>query len=330
MKEALFYDKLKNKQVQCKLCPHNCFIGDNKRGYCGVRENQRGKLYSLVYGKPIAIQIDPIEKKPMYHFMPGEKALSFGTVGCTMSCEWCQNYNISKAKPEDSEVAEILPDEIINMCIEKGCKIIAFTYSEPVVFYEYMIDIAKLARKNKIKNVLVSNGYINEKPLKELCKYIDGANIDLKSFNEKIYKRFCNGNLKDILKSLKLLKKNKVWLEITNLVIPEINDNKEEVEKMCKWISTNLGKDVPLHFSKFFPMYKMSDVEETPIATLEAMRKIAEDYLEFVYLGNVNEESNTKCPSCGEVVIKRSGFFVNNELKEGKCKCEEKIPGVWD
>lgn len=330
MKEALFYDKIKNRQVQCRLCPHNCFINENERGYCGVRENKKGKLYSLVYGKPIAVQIDPIEKKPMYHFMPGEKALSIGTVGCNLSCQWCQNFNMSRAKPEENDLAEILPDEIINMCVDKNCKIIAYTYSEPTIFYEYMLDISKLAKKNKIKNVLVSNGYINEKPLKELCKYIDGANIDLKSFNEKIYKRFCNGDLKDVLKSLKILKKNKIWLEITNLVIPEINDNKEEVEKMCKWISTNLGKDVPLHFSKFFPMYKMSDVEETPIATLEEMRKIAEDYLEFVYLGNVNEEANTKCPSCGEIVIKRAGFFVNNELKEGKCKCEEKIPGVWE
>ncbi len=330
MKEALFYDKLSKKQVQCKLCPHNCFIKRGNKGVCGVRENINGKLYSLVYGRPVAIQLDPIEKKPLYHFLPGEKVLSIGTVGCSFSCQWCQNYNISKAKPEETDVVEVLPEKVIEMCIEKGCKIIAFTFTEPTIFYEYMLDIAKLAKKEKIKCVIVSNGYINESPLKELIKYIDGANIDLKSFNEKIYKRFCNGNLKDVLGSLKILKENKIWLEITYLVIPEINDNKEEVEKMCRWISSKLGKDVPLHFSRFFPMYKMQDTEETPIQTLEKCKKIAEEYLEFVYLGNVDEEANTICHGCDKVVIKRAGMFVKNELKRGKCECGEELPGVWE
>lgn len=329
MKEALYYDKLQKKQVQCKLCPHNCFIKENGRGICGVRENQKGKLYSLVYGKPIAIQLDPIEKKPLYHFLPGEKVLSIGTVGCNLNCQWCQNFHISRAKPEDSDVVEVLPEKIIEMCVEKNCKIIAFTYTEPTIFYEYMLDIAKLAKKEKIKTVIVSNGYINEEPLKELVKYIDGANIDLKSFNEKIYKRFCNGNLKEVLRSLKILKENNVWLEITNLVIPEVNDNKKEIEMMCKWISTKLGKGIPLHFSRFFPMHEMQNAEETPIRILEECKKIAEEYLEFVYIGNVDEESNTKCPGCGEVVIRRAGMFVKNESEKGKCKCGEEIPGIW-
>ena len=330
MKEALYYDKLKNKQVQCRLCPHNCFIKGGNRGICGVRENINGKLFSLVYGKPVAIQLDPIEKKPLYHFLPGESVLSLGTIGCNLNCQWCQNFNISKARPEETDVVEVSPKKFIEMCIEKKCKIIAFTYTEPTIFYEYMLDIAKLAKKEKIRCVIVSNGFINEEPLKELCKYIDGANIDLKSFNEKVYKRFCNGNLKEVLRSLKILKENKIWLEVTNLVIPEINDNKEEVEKMCKWVSSKLGKEVPLHFSKFFPMYKMQDAEETPVSTLEELKKVAEDYLEYVYLGNIGEESNTVCHGCGEVIIRRTGMFVKNGLVKGKCKCGEEIPGVWE
>lgn len=328
MKEAMFYKKEKDK-LRCELCPQNCLISEDKAGFCGVRKNIKGKLYSLVHGKPCSVHLDPIEKKPLYHFYPGELALSIGTVGCNLACKFCQNWEISRAKPDDFLIATKSPEDIIKEAKQNNVKILSYTYTEPTIFYEYMLDIAKLAKKEKIKNTIVSNGFINEEPLKKLVKYIDGANIDLKAFNEDFYKKNCSGKLKPVLKTLKILKNNNVWLEITNLIIPGLNDNMKEIEEMCKWISKELGKDVPLHFSRFFPCYKMQDKEPTLIETLEKAAKIARKYLNFVYIGNVPADENTYCPNCNKIVIERRFFIANYNLKQGKCSCGEKIKGVF-
>jgi pyruvate formate lyase activating enzyme len=333
MKEAFYYKKLKNKNVQCELCPRFCVIKPKERGNCGVRENQNGKLTSLVYSKPCAVAVDPIEKKPLFHFLPGEKAFSIGTVGCNLHCLYCQNYSTSQAKPEDVPSLNLSPKKVVEDAIAKGCKIIAYTYTEPTIFYEYMLDIAKIAKKKGIKNVIVSNGFINEKPLKELCKYIDAANIDLKSFDNEFYKKLADARIEPVLKSLKILKENKIWLEITNLLIENHNTNFKKIEEMCKWIKDNLGKEVPMHFSRFFPYYKMADSEITKEKTLKKAFKIAKKYLDYVYIGNIQTEKgeNTYCVKCNQLLIERSFYFMNqNKIKNNKCDCGYLISGVWE
>jgi pyruvate formate lyase activating enzyme len=333
MKEALHYSKLKNNIVKCGLCPWNCTIAPGKRGMCGVRQNQEGKLYSLVFARPCSMHVDPIEKKPLYHFLPGAWAFSIATIGCNFFCSFCQNWQISKAGADDMEkhFEEVLPEKVVELCIKNGSDVISYTYTEPTIFFEYMLDIAKLAKKAGIKNAIVSNGYINEAPLRELCKLIDGANIDLKGFTDEFYQKTCKGKLEPVLQSLKVLKEEGVWLEITNLVVPGLNDDLKKIEEMCQWISKELGKDVPLHFSRFHPDYKMTDANPTPMETLEKAKEIAEKYLDFVYIGNVGKESNTTCPKCKSIVVRRSMMDVNeNKLKNGKCfKCKNNIAGVW-
>lgn len=283
MKESLYYKKLENNKIQCQLCPNNCIILPEKTGVCKVRKNINGKLFSIFYGKPCTVHIDPIEKKPLYHFLPGTLSLSIGSFGCNLHCLHCQNYNISQEFPQDPKVKEYSPEEIVELAIKNNCPSISYTYTDPIIMYEYMIDIAKIAKKNKLKNIIISNGYINEEPLKNLLKYIDAANIDLKAFNENFYKKICGVKLKPVLNSLKILKK--IHIEITNLLIPGQNDNMKEIEKMCKWIKENLG-DIPIHFSRYFPYYK-SHQPITPIETLKKAKQIAEKYLTHVHLGNV-------------------------------------------
>ena len=301
---------------------------------CGVRQNKNGKLYSLVYARPCAIHVDPIEKKPLYHFLPGARAFSIATIGCNFFCGFCQNWQISKAGADniEKEYDDVSPEKIVELCKKEKCNIISYTYTEPTIFYEYMLDIVKLAKKQGIKNTIISNGYISEKPLRELCKYIDGANIDLKAFTPGFYMKVCKGKLEPVLNTLKILKQEGVWLEITNLVVPGLNDDLKKIEEMCKWIAKELGKDVPLHFSRFHPDYKMTDGEATPMETLEKAKTIAKKYLDYVYIGNVAGESNTICPKCESVNIRRSMLsLIENKLVEGKCfKCGNKIAGVWD
>ncbi len=330
MKEAQFFRKLKNDSVQCILCPKNCVIKPDEFGKCNIRKNINGTLYSFVYGKPITIHVDPIEKKPLYHFYPGSKVFSIGTIGCNLKCRNCQNSDIAFANPESTILKDYSPKEIIESVKNSGCKIIAYTYTEPTIAYEYILDIAKLAKKNGIKNIMVSNGFINEDPLNNLCEYMDAANIDLKSFSNDFYKENCDGKLKPVLNSLKILKDKKVWLEITNLIVPGKNDDPKEIEKMAKWIKDNLGENVPLHFSRFFPMYKMQDVEMTPIETLKKAYDIAKKHLNYVYIGNlVTEETNTFCPKCKKQIITRDYDFIIN-MKDGKCEfCNEKIDGIF-
>ncbi|MBU3907078.1 MAG: AmmeMemoRadiSam system radical SAM enzyme [Nanoarchaeota archaeon] len=337
-KTALFWKKVgKEKAVQCQLCPHYCIIGNGEAGKCRARQNVNGKLISLVYGKPVSVAIDPIEKKPLYHFLPGEKTFSFGTVGCNLKCLNCQNAGISQASPENFKIKAINPTEIVKEALKNKTKIISYTYTEPTVFYEYVLDISKIAKNQKkdgMKNVIVSNGFINEKPLKEWCKIIDGANIDLKSISEDFYERICEGKLNPVLETIKTLRKKKIWVEITNLVIPGVNDSLYDIRKLISWVIENIGVDVPLHFSAFYPCYKMDYKQPTDPELLKKARKIAmEQGLRYVYTGNIldDEGNNTYCPRCKKAVIIRHGFeIISNKIKDGKCSCGEKIAGVWE
>ncbi|MFH1210201.1 MAG: AmmeMemoRadiSam system radical SAM enzyme [archaeon] len=332
MKEAMYYKKLTNNKVKCLLCPHNCLLIENRKGLCQVRKNIKGKLYSLYYGQPCSINIDPIEKKPLFHFLPSSKTLSISTYGCNLFCMNCQNFEISKEFKE-KELKEISPKEIVDMALKNKCKSISYTYTEPTIFYEYMLDIAKLAKKARIKNIIVSNGFINEEPLKNLILYIDAANIDLKAFNESFYSKNCNAKLQPVLNTLKILKKSNVWLEITNLIIPGLNDNLNEIEKMSEYIKNNIG-DVPIHFSRFYPYYKLDYLQETSIKTLKKASDRAKKHLTYVYIGNIlaDKEENTYCPKCESLLVERHGYEVlKNELKQSnKCpECKKIIQGVW-
>lgn len=334
MKQALYYKLLKNEIIECQLCPHYCKISNEKVGICKVRQNKDGKLYTLNYAKPVAMHLDPIEKKPLFHFLPGKLVFSIGTVGCNMGCLHCQNWDISKATPIEYKTKVVSPEKTVELAIENNSQIIAYTYNEPTVFFEYMLECSKIAKQTTLKNIIVSNGYINPKPLEELYQYLDGANIDLKGFSNEFYKKICAAKLEPVLDTLKILVKNKVWVEITNLVIPTKNDDMKEIEEMCKWIKTNLGAGVPLHFSRFHPDYKMLDIEVTPTSTLENAKQIAQKYLDYVYIGNIitKEHENTYCPKCGELLIQRIGYqIIKNTIVEGKCnKCQHPIPGVWE
>lgn len=332
MKEAMFYKDFGNSKVQCVLCPWKCIIPEGKRGKCRVRENKAGKLYSLVYGKPCAVAIDPIEKKPLFHFLPGSRIFSIGTVGCNLLCKFCQNYSISQVMPEDTPAITLEPEEIPEKAKENKCKSIAYTYSEPTIFYEYMLDSAILTKQKRLKNVAVTNGYINEEPLKKLLPHLDGFNVDLKGFNEKFYGEETGAMLEPVLKTLKLIRKARKWMELTNLIIPTKNDSVEMIKEMCNWIVKNLGKDTPLHFSRYFPYYKLH-LHVTPEKMLIRAKEIAiQAGLHYVYIGNVyiQGSEDTKCYKCNKSVIKRVGYnIIENNMKKGKCSCGAKIAGIW-
>ncbi|MCD6463954.1 AmmeMemoRadiSam system radical SAM enzyme [Candidatus Woesearchaeota archaeon] len=335
MREALFYEKLENNKVKCNLCPRRCVIPNNKFGACGVRKNINGKLYSIVYGKPCSIAIDPIEKKPLFHFLPGSKAFSIATIGCNLYCKYCQNWEISHPEKKQElllilEKQSVLePEIIVEKAIANGCEVIAYTYTEPTIFYEYALDIARIAKKQGLKNIIVSNGFIEEQALKHWVKYLHAANIDLKAFNNNFYNKLASAWIEPVLKSLKLYKQN-LWLEITNLLIPGWNDDLQEINAMAEWIAKNLGKETPLHITRFYPHYKMLDVPPTPIETLKKARQTALQHLTFVYNGNIPGEENTYCPKCGKLLVRRT--FYNTETffeKPGVCSCGYKLPGVW-
>lgn len=332
-KEAEFYTQTP-RGVRCRLCPNECTINNRGIGDCRTRINIEDKLYSIAYGNPCAVHTDPIEKKPLYHFYPTTNAFSIATAGCNLACLNCQNWTISQKSPKETQNIDLMPPKVVQRAIKENCKSIAYTYSEPIVFYEYTYDTAKIARDNGIKNVLVSAGYINEKPLRKFCNYIDAANIDLKSFDDEIYMKLNAGALQPVLNSLKILKQEGVWLEITNLVVPNWTDDLDMIKKMCNWLAENGFEDNPLHFSRFHPMYKLTQLPPTPVTTLEKAKKIAQKAgLNYVYIGNVPgiDGANTHCPKCGKLLIKRRGFYITeNNMVEGKCKfCKTSIAGRW-
>ncbi len=330
-------NNLKNKIIQCNLCPHNCIIQNNKTGLCKTRKNINGKFYSLVYGLPCSVHIDPIEKKPLYHFMPGKAVLSIGTFGCNLFCKGCQNYKISRADAETlrTNLKYYSPREIITIMKKQNIKMIAFTYNEPFIFFEYMLNIAKLAKKEKIKTVIVSNGYVNSAPLKELCKYIDGANIDIKGIIKSTYKEYSKADIAPILNNIKIIKKSGVWIELTNLIIPTINDNPADIKKLCVWIKKELGADIPLHFSRFFPQYEISHLPATSPKVLDEAKNIAKSAgLNYIYTGNTLQQENTHCKKCKTILIKRpnyTGEIVGLRGKQNnKCiKCKTLLQGVF-
>jgi len=335
IKEALYWVGLGGNRVQCQLCPRRCILSPNQKGFCRGRKNIKGKLYTLNYAQPVAVHVDPIEKKPLAHVYPGTKSFSIATAGCNLRCKFCQNWEISQLDPESVKVKPVSPEKIVALAKETNCKTIAFTYTEPIIFYEYMLDIAKIAKAEGVKCVMHSAGYVNEKPLREVAKYLTAANIDLKGFSDKYYASFCEGSLDTVLNTLKVLKEEGVWLEITNLLIPGANDSNEDITKLCRWVKKNLGTETPIHFARFFPLYKLTNLSPTPLETLLRAQEIAEkEGIKFIYIGNVPQQvgEDTACPKCGKTIIKRVGYNVlENLLKKGKCPfCGHKIPGVWD
>lgn len=320
--------------IKCLLCAQGCVIREDEHGKCRARMNVKGKLRSLVYGRPIAIHTDPIEKKPFYHFLPGSRAYSLATAGCPLSCQFCQNWEISQAKPEDYAVRYVPPEEIVDNAKSGSVPVIAFTYNEPTVFIEYLTDIARGARKKNLKSVLVSCGFMNPEPLQEMCDVLDGIKIDLKGFSEDFYHNVCSAELEPVLRSIKQISKSSTHLEIVNLVVPTLNDSERMLNELSGWILDEVGPDVPVHFTRFHPDYKLQNLPPTPISTLERARDIAMSKgIHFAYVGNVpgHPGNSTYCPGCGKVVIKRSGFFaVENHLKDGRCEyCGKPIAGVW-
>jgi len=332
---ASWYTPLSGGIVQCDLCPRRCRVSRGKRGFCGVRENRGGEYVSLVYGNPAAIHLDPIEKKPFFHVLPASGSFSLATAGCNLHCKFCQNWEISQAEPEEIYSYEALPELIVRQALEMRARSIAYTYTEPTVFYEFMFDTARLAAEAGLLNVMHSNGFINPAPLQELCPLLDAANIDLKGFSESFYRDLCEGRRAPVLESLKLLKRSGVHLEITNLLIPTQNDDMEMIRRMSLWIKEQLGADTPLHLTRFYPLYKLRSLPPTPVSTLEQARRTAmEAGLEFVYIGNVpgHEGANTFCPRCGRMILRRSGFMVvENRVENGACPyCGAPIPGIWE
>jgi pyruvate formate lyase activating enzyme len=320
--------------MRCLICPNECTLKPGEISDCHNRINYKGKLYTIAYGNPCSLHIDPVEKKPLNHFLPGSTAFSLATAGCNLVCLNCQNWQISQTSPKETRNYDLMPEKVVEQAVKNSCRSIAYTYSEPITFYEYVRDTSAQAHQAGIRNILVSNGYIKEEPLRELCKYIDAANIDLKAFTEEIYQKLTGGSLKTILATLQIMKEEGVWLEITNLVIPTWTDDLSMIENMCKWLADNDFKDVPLHFSRFMPLHKLTRLPATPAEILHKARETAMNAgINYVYIGNIPglDERDTWCPSCHKKIIERTGYHITSfELKDGHCKfCNAKIPGIW-
>lgn len=334
-KEVYYSKKMGHRYVRCLTCPNMCILPPDARSRCRSHVNKDGKLYTLVYGNPCAVHVDPIEKKPLYHFHPASDTFSIATTGCSFHCLNCQNWEISQARPEDVKFYDLFPRSVVKEALGRACRSIAYTYSEATTFYEYMLDTSRLAHEEGIKNVWVTNGYINEPPLLELSGLLDAANVDVKGFSESVYASLNAGRLKPILKTLEILKDRGVWFELTALIVPTYTDKLEIVKKMCHWILETLGADHPLHFSRFYPRYKLTHLPPTPITFLKKARQTAMEMgIHHVYVGNIpDEESNhTYCPSCKRRIVERRGFTVANmKIRGNKCAyCNESIAGVWE
>ncbi|HHQ45280.1 MAG TPA: AmmeMemoRadiSam system radical SAM enzyme [Candidatus Altiarchaeales archaeon] len=334
MHEAGFYKKLENNAVECGLCNHRCVIMPGKRGVCGVRENRKGTLYSLVYGRPCAIHVDPIEKKPLFHYHPGSSSYSVATMGCNFRCAWCQNADISQAVGKEIEGFELTPEDLVADAVERKCDNIAYTYTEPTVFMEYALDCMEIAREKRLGNVFVSNGFMSGEAVDALIPVLDAINIDLKGFNERFYEKYCGGRLQPILDNIEKFWKNGVWVEVTTLIVPTLNDSLDELRACAKFLA-ELDVNIPWHISRFHPDYKLTNVEATPVETLRKAYEIGKkEGLKHIYIGNIWHENaeNTYCPKCGKMMVERDGYYVkSNKLKKGKCgECGEKIEGRWN
>lgn len=332
--EGYLYKKINNNNVVCQICPNRCVLAPGDRSICRSKVNMDGILYSLVYGNPCSVNIDPVEKKPLFHFLPRSKTFSIATTGCNFRCLNCQNWEISQAKPHETRNYELFPQDVVNEALRSGSPSVAYTYSEPITFFEYMIDTARLARDNKLNNLLISNGYINREPLLALCKVLDGANVNLKSLSDAIYRKLNGGRLEPVLNTFKTMHDQGVHFEMTNLVVPGYTDDTEMVKHMCQWILTHLGPDYPLHFLRFFPKYKLDRLPPTPLSTLIRFRKLAmSEGVRYVYVGNVSfpEGNNTYCHHCKKLLVERIGYFIPNyHMEENRCKyCKTVIPGRW-
>jgi len=329
-----YFTPLPGGDVRCDLCPRHCRVAPGQRGLCRVRENRGGQYFSLVYGNPCALHPDPIEKKPFFHVLPGTTAYSVATAGCNFHCKFCQNWEISQAAPEELFNHDVPPDALVQRARDAKARSVAYTYVEPTVFFEYMLDSARAARAAGFRNVCHSNGFIGADPLQALVPVLDAANIDLKAFSEAFYRDYCQGALAPVLATLTALRRAGVHLEITNLVIPTLNDDPAHIRDMCLWVRRELGPETPLHFSRFYPLYKLKNLPPTPVTILEQARAAALTAgLEYVYIGNVpgHEGEHTYCPRCQRVLIERSGFMVRGvHVKDGKCgACGKPIPGIW-
>ena len=333
--EARFYEKLKERKVKCKLCPRECVVGDKERGYCGVRENRGGTYYSLVHSRVCAAHVDPIEKKPLFHYLPGTTAFSIATAGCNVNCKFCQNWDISQVRPEQVPAQYVSPQRLAEAARQNRCPTIAYTYSEPVIFTEYLMDAADAGHQAGVRSVVISNGYIQDEPLKAAYGKMDAVKIDLKAFSESYYRDVVVGELKPVLETLVALRKMGKWTEIVYLVVPTLNDGDAEFSGLAQWVKTNLGVDVPLHFTQFHPDYLLKNLPITPVPTLERAKAIADaEGLHYVYIGNVpgHPAQNTYCPQCRRMLVERVGFIASKMLirKDGSCPfCRHSIPGIW-
>jgi len=335
MKEAMLYVKEEEQKVRCNLCNHHCLIMPGKHGICGVRENRDGMLYSLVYGQVIARHIDPVEKKPLFHFHPGSKSYSIATVGCNFHCLFCQNYEISQMPKDEKRIAgePFPPEEVVAAAEKLKCKSISYTYTEPTIFFEYAYDSARLANDRGIKNVFVSNGYMGQEAIRAIQPYLHAANIDLKAYSEKFYKEICGARLKPVLENLNLMKKLGIWVEVTTLIIPTLNDSEKELQEIAAFIRTELGPETPWHVSRFHPMYRLTSVPSTPVQTVLKAREIGlKTGLYYVYSGNIPGQGgeNTYCHKCGALLIERLGFTIlQYNVIDAKCpKCHAVVHGV--
>ena len=324
MVEAKYYKKLPSGKVQCLLCPHFCVIPQGEIGICRGKENIGGKLYAVNYGKTVTISVDPIEKKPLYHFLPGTQILSIASNTCNFNCKFCQNYHISQF---DAPTYDITPRILLDYCQKHGINEVAYTYTEPITWYEFILDSSRFLKEHNIKTVMVTNGFINKEPLKELLPYIDAMNIDLKSMDDTFYQTLCNGRLQPVLETIKLAY-GKTHIEITNLLITNENDSEENIKKLIDFVAS-VSKDIPVHFSKYYPTYKMHN-QATSESTLYMAKELAKNKLNYVYLGNIFADANTYCPNCGELLVKR-GISTKTYIQNGRCpSCDNDIYGVWD
>ena len=333
--EARFYEKMQNGNVQCHVCPKECLIEKNDRGFCRTRENRNGTLYTLVYGKVAASHVDPIEKKPFFHVLPGTAAFSIATVGCNIECKFCQNWQLSQASPGERQEQFMPPQSVAGYALQSKSKSIAYTYSEPTIFTEFVYDCAVEGNKQGIYSVVVSNGYINPEPAERLSEVIKAYKVDLKAFSRSFYKDVTGGDLDSVLDTIKLLKNRGIWTEIVHLTIPTLNDSDHNFASMADWLMDEIGADIPVHFTRFHPMYKLTNLPSTPVATLERARDILMGKgMRYVYVGNVpgHPGESTYCPKCGKKIIERGyGYSLGKiNMKDGKCGyCETPIPGVW-